>query len=130
MLPSTNADIVDRCLPVGEMTHACGTVEARAGAAYTASKHGLIGLTMNIAATYGRDGIRCVAIAPGGVNTGISLGGEPSARGLAALNRTTASNIRIAEATEIAGVAAFLASDDASVINGTVVVADGDCLAS
>ena len=40
-----------------------GVAGARAGAAYDASKHGLIGLTRNIAATYGADGIRCVAIA-------------------------------------------------------------------
>lgn len=58
-----------------------GLVGGRAGAAYTASKHGLIGLTKNIAATYGAHGIRCVAIAPGGVNTGIPLGDEPSDRG-------------------------------------------------
>jgi NAD(P)-dependent dehydrogenase (short-subunit alcohol dehydrogenase family) len=102
-----------------------GLVGGRAGAAYTASKHGLIGLTRNIAATYGRDGIRCVAIAPGAVNTGISPGGEPSQRGYATLSSTLSTNIRTAEPVEIASAAVFLASDEASFVNGTVLVADG-----
>jgi NAD(P)-dependent dehydrogenase (short-subunit alcohol dehydrogenase family) len=106
-----------------------GLAGGRAGAAYTASKHGLIGLTKNIAATYGPDGLRCVAIAPGGVNTGIPLGGEPSERGYAALNRTLPANLRMAEPTELAQVATFLASDEASFINGTVITADGGWLA-
>ncbi len=107
-----------------------GLVGGRAGAAYTASKHGLIGLTRNIAATYGRDGIRCVAIAPGGVNTGISPGGEPSQRGYATLSATLSTNVRTAEPVEIANVAVFVASDEASFVNGTVLVADGGWLAA
>jgi NAD(P)-dependent dehydrogenase (short-subunit alcohol dehydrogenase family) len=106
-----------------------GVVGARAGAAYTASKHGLIGLTQNIAATYGADGIRCVAIAPGGVDTGITLGGEPSERGYAALNRTLPANPRLGAPAELAAVAAFLASDEASFVNGSVIVVDGGWLA-
>jgi NAD(P)-dependent dehydrogenase (short-subunit alcohol dehydrogenase family) len=70
-----------------------GLAGARAGATYVSSKHGVIGLTRNIAATYGSDGIRCVAIAPGGANTGISIGGVPSERGFAALNRTLPANL-------------------------------------
>ncbi len=107
-----------------------GLAGGRAGAAYTASKHGLIGLTQNIAATYGRDGIRCVAIAPGAVNTGISPGGEPSQRGYATLTSTLSTNIRTAEPVEIANVAVFLSSDEASFVNGTVLVADGGWLAA
>jgi NAD(P)-dependent dehydrogenase (short-subunit alcohol dehydrogenase family) len=38
----------------------------RAGGAYTASKHGLIGLTLNIAATFAAQGVRCNAVCPGG----------------------------------------------------------------
>jgi NAD(P)-dependent dehydrogenase (short-subunit alcohol dehydrogenase family) len=107
-----------------------GLAGGRAGAAYTASKHGLIGLTRNIAATYGRDGIRCVAIAPGAVNTGISSGGEPSQRGYATLSSTLSTNIRTAEPVEIANIAVFLSSDEASFINGTVLAADGGWLAA
>jgi NAD(P)-dependent dehydrogenase (short-subunit alcohol dehydrogenase family) len=106
-----------------------GLAGVRGGAAYVTAKHGLIGLTRNIAATYGADGIRCVAIAPGVVTTGISPGGAPSERGLAALRRSLATNIRAGEPGEIAGVALFLASDEASFVNGEVVVADGGWLA-
>ncbi len=106
-----------------------GLVGARAGAAYTASKHGLIGLTKNMAAVYAAAGIRCVAIAPGAVNTGISLGGEPSARGLAALNRTLPANPRVGEPVEIANLAVYLSSDEASFVNGAVIVADGGWIA-
>lgn len=106
-----------------------GLAGARAGAAYVSSKHGLIGLTRNIATTYGSDGIRCVAIAPGGVNTGISTGGAPSERGFAALNRTLPANLRTGEPGEIASAAAFLASDEASFVNGAVLTVDGGWLA-
>jgi NAD(P)-dependent dehydrogenase (short-subunit alcohol dehydrogenase family) len=106
-----------------------GLAGGRAGAAYTASKHGLIGLTRNIAATYGSDGIRCLAVAPGGVNTGIPLGGEPSERGYATLNRTLPANPRMAEPGEIANLVVFLASEEASFVDGAVIVADGGWLA-
>ena len=96
-----------------------------AGAAYTASKHGLIGLTKNTAANYAADGIRCVAICPGGVDTGISPGGEPSERGYATLNRILPAMGRLASPTEIADVALFCASEEASLLNGAVIVADG-----
>ena len=157
-----NAGILDRFLPVGEMTDEVwsaviavnltgpmmvaraalphliaskgvvinvssigGLFGARAGAAYSASKHGLIGLTKNLAATYAKDGVRAVAIAPGGVNTGISIGAEPSARGFEALKRSLATSVRTAEPAEIASVVAFVASADASFVNGEVLVADG-----
>ena len=101
-----------------------GLFGTRGGAAYVASKHGLIGLTKNIATTYAKDGVRAVAIAPGGVNTGISIGGEPSARGFEEIKKTLATNVRMAEPCEIASVIAFLASSDASFVSGEVVVAD------
>jgi NAD(P)-dependent dehydrogenase (short-subunit alcohol dehydrogenase family) len=102
-----------------------GLFGSRGGAAYAASKHGLIGLTKNVAATYGRDGIRANAVCPGAVDTGISLGGVPSPKGLAALNTTLPANPRAATALEIAKVVLFLVSDDASFTNGAAIVVDG-----
>jgi len=93
-----------------------------AGAAYTASKHGLIGLTKNTAANFATEGIRCVAICPGGVDTGISPGGEPRERGYATLNRVLPAMGRLASPTEIADVAIFCASEEASFLNGAVIV--------
>ncbi len=102
-----------------------GVTGGRAGCAYTVSKHGLIGMTRNVAAEYGREGIRCVAVCPGGVDTGIPLGGEPSERGLETLQLTQIAMPRLASAEEIADVILFAASDEASFVNGTTIVADG-----
>ncbi|GBD22594.1 Glucose 1-dehydrogenase [bacterium HR29] len=102
-----------------------GLQGGRAGAAYTASKHGLIGLTKNIAFMYAPQRIRCNAICPGPVQTAIGLGGEPNAFGLSRMQLGATLMPRIAQPEEIAAVALFLASDEASFVNGAVVVADG-----
>ncbi len=102
-----------------------GIEGARAGAAYTASKHALIGLTKNIGFMYGIKGIRCNVIAPGGVNTNIMEGANPNKFGMERMSSGIGSNLRAAEPVEIAEVALFLASDNASNVNGAVIVADG-----
>jgi len=97
-----------------------------AGAAYTVSKHGLIGLTRNIAAFYGTKGIRCNAMVLGGVNTNIGLGSsQPNPLGMEQLNKVAAMIPRMAEPTEIAELALFLASSKSSYVNGSCVVIDG-----
>ncbi len=102
-----------------------GLFGSRGGAAYVASKHGLIGLTKNIASVYSKQGIRCNAIAPGGVNTNIgSTITAPDMLGLDTLNKGTG-EAPMGQPEEIANVALFLASDDASFVNGATVVADG-----
>lgn len=102
-----------------------GLQGSRAGVAYTASKHAVIGMTKNIGFQYANLGIRCNAIAPGGVNTNIGTTmSEPDKFGMERAMAGIAANIRAAEPIEIAKVALFLASDDASFVNGEVVVAD------
>ena len=101
-----------------------GLFGGRAGAAYTVSKHGLIGLTRSIAASYGGKGIRCNAMVLGAVNTAIGLGGEPSAVGFEILKKTMATMPRIADPVEIAKLALFLASDNASFVNGACFTID------
>jgi len=102
-----------------------GLQGSRAGAAYTASKHALVGLTRNVAFQYADLGIRCNAIAPGGVETNIGVGSAtPSQFGLEKAMKGTAANPRTGKPEEIAAVALFLASDDASFVNGAVIVAD------
>ena len=101
-----------------------GLFGARAGAAYTASKHGVIGLARNVAYMYARRGIRSNIVAPGGVRTsireGIAFNPEGAGVAMSGLNL----NPRTGEPEEIARVALFLASDDASFVNGATVVAD------
>jgi len=97
-----------------------------AGAAYTVSKHGLIGLTQSIAAFYGTKGIRCNAMVLGGVNTNIGLGsGQPSPLGMEQLGKVAAMIPRMAEPSEIAELALFLASAKSSYVNGSCIVIDG-----
>ncbi|MCI1953436.1 SDR family oxidoreductase [Ligilactobacillus acidipiscis] len=102
-----------------------GLFGARGGAVYTISKHGLVGLTKNIAATYGRFGkVRANAIAPGGVNTNIQstitnvdpLGGQ-------ALQ--AAGEGPLGDPHQIAALAVFLGSDESSFLNGDIIKADG-----
>ena len=99
------------------------------GAAYTTSKHGLIGLTKSIAWQYATKGVRCVAVCPGGVETAIGLGGEANVLGWERMQPLLPSTIRTAKPEEIARVALFLASDDASFVNGAVLVADAGWMA-
>jgi len=97
-----------------------------AGAAYTVSKHGLIGLTRNIAAFYGPKGVRCNAMALGAVNTNIGVGpGQPNPAGMEHLNKVASMVPRLADPAEIANLALFLASDKSSYVNGSVIVIDG-----
>ena len=102
-----------------------GVQGARAGAAYTAAKHAVVGLSKNIAFMYAQKGIRCNVIAPGGVKTNITNGMHPNALGYERMMTGAPSMPRIAEPEEIAAVALFLASDDSSFVNGEVLVADG-----
>jgi NAD(P)-dependent dehydrogenase (short-subunit alcohol dehydrogenase family) len=107
-------------------TSLAGLFGGVAGAAYTASKHALIGLTRNIAAFYGPKGIRCNAMALGGVNTNIGVGpGQPNAMGLEHLTKVAGMIPRVADPKEIAELALFLASDRSSYMNGSCVVIDG-----
>jgi NAD(P)-dependent dehydrogenase (short-subunit alcohol dehydrogenase family) len=101
-----------------------GLFGARAGAAYTASKHGVIGLAKNTAFMYAKRGIRSNVIAPGGVTTEISEGIRFDPEGVGVAMSGLNLNPRTGEPEEIARVALFLASDDSSFVNGATIVAD------
>ncbi|WP_042473700.1 SDR family oxidoreductase [Bacillus ndiopicus] len=103
-----------------------GLYGARAGAAYTASKHAVVGLTKNTAFMYADQNIRCNGIAPGGVATNIASSMTSiSQTGMQRQQLGMAINPRIGQPTEIAALAVFLGSNDASFINGQVIAADG-----
>lgn len=98
---------------------------SRAGAAYTASKHAVVGFTKNVGFQYANLGIRCNAIAPGGVSTNIGTTiNAPNPFGMERAMVGMGLNPRAGEPEEVAKVALFLASEDASFVNGTVVTAD------
>ncbi|GIN86223.1 3-ketoacyl-ACP reductase [Heyndrickxia sporothermodurans] len=103
-----------------------GLYGARAGAAYTASKHAVVGFTKNTGFMYAQKGIRCNAIAPGAVETSIaSTMTNINQFGASRQQRGMRINPRAGKPEEIAKVALFLAADDSSFLNGTVITADG-----
>lgn len=101
-----------------------GLQGGRAGAAYTASKHAVIGLTKNVAYVYAKTGIRCNAIAPGGVATSIGSKMKPHPFGYERMSAGIGNAVRIGKPEEIADVALFLATDASSLVNGAVITAD------
>lgn len=111
-----------RIINIASIGGFCG---GRAGAAYTASKHGLIGLTRNIGYQYAGKNIQCNAIAPGGVSTNILQGMEPEPFGYGRMNAGTGNLPDSAQPEAIAELALYLATEPSGFINGAVLVADG-----
>ncbi|MER6979553.1 SDR family NAD(P)-dependent oxidoreductase [Streptomyces carpinensis] len=105
-----------------------GVRGGRAGAAYTVSKHGLVGLTKNIAATLGDRGIRSNAVCPGSIRTGMQDVTDAFPSALEALSRDRRKPAP-ALPEEIASVVMFLASDAAARINGVALPVDSGSLA-
>jgi 3-oxoacyl-[acyl-carrier protein] reductase len=95
------------------------------GISYTASKHGLIGLTKQLAYDYGSKGIRANAISPGAIETGMTkdIFSNPDLPVMELVNSLPAG--RHAQAYEVANLALFLASDDSDFIHGANFVIDG-----
>lgn len=98
----------------------------RGGAAYCASKHGVIGLTRAAALEYGKFGIRVNAVCPGFIDTSLVTGEDsvftPEKIDLAL--RSSALR-RLGEPDEIARLVVWLCSAEASFVTGAHYVADG-----
>ncbi|RCW43501.1 SDR family oxidoreductase [Paenibacillus prosopidis] len=104
-----------------------GITGGKGGVAYTASKHGLVGLTKNVGYMHAKSGIRCNAIAPGGVRTNIvhTLGNIDMAGMKTFREGEGTQRLEAVDPIEIANIALFLASEDSRFINGAVIAADG-----
>lgn len=110
------------------VSSAAGMRGGAAGAAYTASKHGVVGLTRNTAYTYAKRGVRANAVLPGGVATNIMSSVDPNRidqEGMAALGPVHAAAVRNAEPDELASLMVFLLSDEAGNVNGAIIPNDG-----
>jgi 3alpha(or 20beta)-hydroxysteroid dehydrogenase len=101
--------------------------------AYTASKFAVRGMTKNVALEYGKAGIRCNSIHPGGIDTPMT---RPAEQDLGGFTEEEAANAyammamgRVGQAEEVASLALFLASDESSYCNGSEVLVDGGMLA-
>ncbi|GII32909.1 SDR family NAD(P)-dependent oxidoreductase [Planotetraspora mira] len=107
---------------VVNMASTAGVMAHAGRAAYSASKHGIVGLTRSAAVEYARRGIRINAVAPGPID-GPSAWGLP-AEVRAAIAAKTAMN-RPGTMEEVAGVVNFLLSDEAAFVTGSVYEVNG-----
>jgi NAD(P)-dependent dehydrogenase (short-subunit alcohol dehydrogenase family) len=101
---------------------------------YGAAKAGLVAAARALAVELGRDGIRVNTIAPGTIDTPMlerDLAGMNVAEADSFLEKVRTANAlgRIGNVSEIGSVLVFLASDAASYVTGTTIVADGGFLA-
>lgn len=92
--------------------------------AYTAAKGGLVSLTRVLANDWAAKGIRVNCICPGGVDTPMVQGSAPP-EAIAGHMRKNCPIGRLAQPEEIARVAAFVASDEASYLTGVIIPVDG-----
>jgi meso-butanediol dehydrogenase/(S,S)-butanediol dehydrogenase/diacetyl reductase len=98
-------------------------------AAYNAAKGAVMNFTRSVAIDHAREGIRVNAVCPGPIETALTAGMIENVR----MMESYAERIpmgRVGQADEIAGVVAFLASDDASYITGAGIVIDGGVTAA
>lgn len=99
-----------------------GSVSTSHWAGYAASKAGIVGLTRELAATWGRSGIRVNAIAPGYFHSRLA---DPAIVHAEPQIKATSPMPRVGEAGELKGVAVFLAADASSYITGQTIIVDG-----
>jgi 3-oxoacyl-[acyl-carrier protein] reductase len=107
------------------ITSVFGQMGQAGQANYSASKAGLIGLTMAIAREVGSRSITCNAVAPGFIETAMTAALSEE------FKQTAVKQIplgRVGASEDVAGAVAFLASDDASYITGHVLSVNGGML--
>lgn len=99
-----------------------GTVAAPLSGAYTAAKHGVVGITKNAAAEYGAQGLRINSVGPGYISTPLlQKMNKEDQQGLIAKHPLG----RLGTAEEVAHMVAFLLSDEASFATGGYYLVDG-----
>ena len=96
-----------------------GLVAGKGGAAYTATKHGVIGYTKHLSSEYARYGIKINAICPGTIET-------PLVKDvLAGIPKDLVPTRTFGQVDQVADLAVFLASDAAKFMRGAIVPIEG-----
>ena len=116
----------------GVIINTASTAGVRAGLGphiYTAAKHGVIGLSQSVAPELGPKGIRCNVICPGGTVTGLTarlaVGDHNNLEEATKVIGSANPMGRGGTVEDIANAVCFLASNEASFVNGAVFVVDG-----
>jgi meso-butanediol dehydrogenase / (S,S)-butanediol dehydrogenase / diacetyl reductase len=110
-----------------------GLVASPRSTAYEVSKAGLLALMRSVALDYGASGVRCNAVCPGWIHTPM---GDRAVAEIATERRTSLDDAyalvnepvplrRASTPEEVAACCAFLASDEASYVNGAALTVDG-----
>ena len=129
--------LVERRGTIVNVSSVSAFVAHRGGAAYSASKAGLVMLTKSLALDYGPQGVRVNAVCPGWVRTEMgdeSMDEIARSRGITRdeAYALTASHVplgREGTAEEVAAACVFFASDEASFVTGSTLVVDGGATA-
>jgi NAD(P)-dependent dehydrogenase (short-subunit alcohol dehydrogenase family) len=125
--------VIQACLPallehggvVVNTASTAGLIGQPYSAAYCASKGGVVMLTKSLAWEYVERGVRFNAVAPGGVETNIINDFMPPPDASMRLLTKIMTPMGFAQPEEAAGVFAFLASDEARYVNGSIYSIDG-----
>jgi len=118
MLPAGRGSIINT-------SSGAGTTGAPGLGPYAAAKAGVINLTQTAAVENARSGVRINCVVPGAIGTDGLLGWLDTRPGARAAFEEALVSGRVGRPEEIAAAVAFLASDDASYINGHALVVDG-----
>ncbi|HZQ06783.1 MAG TPA: glucose 1-dehydrogenase [Anaerolineae bacterium] len=111
---------------------AAGLVGAQNQCAYDAAKGGAVNLSRQMALDFAKDNIRVNCLVPGGIDTPQSrnfIKLRPNVRLLEDAHKNWGALKRFGTAEEVANVALFLASDEASFVTGAPFIVDGGYLA-
>ena len=120
-IPAMLSAGAERCAIVN-MASIHGTVAALGNGAYTAAKHGVVGITRNAAAEYGPQGLRINCVGPAYIETPL-LAGLPAEFRAALVQRHPLG--RLGQPEEVAHLVCFLLSEEASFITGGYYLIDG-----
>jgi len=117
--------LLERRGVVVNMASAAGVNGQAYTSPYCLSKAGVISFTRCLAVEYAKQGLRAVAVAPGGVNTKIAAEVDLPEGADLQLFQKLMPLVEVAEPEEIAAAVAYLASDEARYVNGATLHIDG-----